>query len=55
MSFYDLTQEDREIYWDLFCEGKRPRDLTPDSVQHPDEYSQEKKPDEEKARTGYER
>ena len=57
MSFYDLTQEDREIYWDLFCEGKRPRDLTPDSVQHPDEYGQEqaRETDEEKARTGYER
>lgn len=57
MSFYDLTQEDREIYWDLFCEGKRPRDLTPDSVQHPDEYGQEqaRKTDEEKAALAYER
>ena len=57
MTFYDLSLEDREIYLDLFCEGRRPRDLTPDSVQHPDEYGQEqaRETDEEKARTGYER
>ena len=43
--------EEQEIYWDLFCGGKRPR------VQHPDEWEMENKrqDDEDKARVGYER
>ena len=57
MTFYDLSLEDREIYLDLFCEGKRPRDLTPDSVQHPEEYKalEQHQTDEEKAVVAYER
>ena len=57
MGFYDMSEEDREIYLDLFCEGRRPRPLTAERAQHPEEYKllNEQKTDEEKAALAYER
>ncbi len=44
-------QEEQEIYWDLFCGGKRPRVLNPDEWN----LMNGQKPDEDKDKIGYER
>ena len=56
MGFYEMSAEDREIYLDLFCEGRRPRVLTPERAQHPEEYKllNRQQSDEEKAVLAYE-
>ena len=51
MGFYDLSDEDREIYLDLFCGWRMPAG---ERVQHPDEYKLIQT-DEEKAALAYER
>jgi hypothetical protein len=43
--------EEREIYWDLFCGGKRPRVLNIDEWN----LMNEQKPDEDKDKIDYER
>lgn len=63
-----MTVEEMKIYWDLFCEGRRPRvldtnDARPDysgnrcRVMNADEWNrmQQEMTDEEKAAMAYER
>ena len=51
MGFYEMGDEDREIYLDMFCGWRMPAG---ERVQHPDEYTLTQQTDEEKAEMAYE-